>query len=881
MIIKSNGKTIHITPDGSIKIDDKHYYDNKAYLKSIHNALIPLLEKDSSINYNDIPYSLRKKINKSLNNVFENLQNNEEGIIALNHLKEFGILAEKKAQLKSLSLSINNSLFKLGLGDLDKFYFNNKKEKLEFIEKLNTNGVVNHVAINKFVAYYKENKLNDFKFFNETLQDYGLKNQSDILKHYNDHIDESFKLDSKEFGLISVVKRDLMELQNKVIKDAISSGLDVPVDLPRFISPSDKIKDELINPEKVKFIQRLSFENGKYKSSNFNEDHSVSSSLREKFIKELKTQEKIVNIDTNDNVDLIRLQILNNNGFSFDRMRNWALNYKSDIVGPQRTMLIAQSGIKYCNKLVECGILQTSNYEDFTFTSPRAREILLENPNATFNELADEIIKEFKSEDVDVDGKSFDTISKEVYNNQRKEFYAFLDAQYESFYKPQDITIDKFKEDILKDDSAELKRLNDLYPALKDVNYSELVEEYYEQKIYDYDRTSTFDFSNKKNQDELLNKWKEIQVLNRNKSEDDLETTSKFINISAVRFGGVSLSSLENWKDNVSLPGNQAEKFVQMSIEQAKELVSIGILKTSDNENFSFVDNYAKEVLYKNFDKTINELEILNFGEKRLKDEIISSKEISQEDKGKLKQEQFIDNLKSKLSERVPEKQLKDILIEIHGNNIKMSLNEKETFFSINDKSLENKNIDKFLSKIGIPKETPTKETPAKVEVLTMKDINAAKKTLVHKLNKDSNAKSEDYIKVNEFIAGQKQLLTDGKLDKKQFEESLKELNQGNKYDSILNKLLIFNNNYEKSSSKEYIKFMRDEEKELSEEIENACIKNKDFKESLIKFCDGDNIDSYKYFFLSNLLDNINDETETKELLKDNTANEKTNEVLG
>lgn len=619
MFIKNNGQKIKINPDGSITIGDKVYYDINSNLKNIN--LSPLLGKEESIEYKNIPIGIRKKINKSLNEIFDNLQASDDSIVALNHLKKFGILSETKDILRESSRKINASLFKMGFSNLDKFYFDNKKAKLEFIKTLDVNDKVNYEAIANYVLYYKENNINNYKVFNETLQDFGIKNQSEILKYYNDSIDSNFELGSEEFGIISFAKRDLINLQNKIIQDAISLGLDIPADLPRFVAPSDKIKDETINPAKIKLIQTLEFVNtSNYKNNYFNSDHSISLELKEKFIKELKTQEKIINIDTNDNLELIKLQVLNNNGFSFSRMKNWALNNKSEILGPQKSMVIAQTGLKYCNKLVECGILKTSNFEDYTFSCPRAREILLENSDKSFNDLADLMINEFKglTDEIKKDEKF---INDDVVKKEKKDFFDFLDAQYNSFYKTQNINFETFKNDILKDNSQELNRINDLYPALKTISAIDLIREYEEKKIYTYDRTNTLNFNSKKEKDILNKLWKETQDTNRNKLEEDIKAPIEFINVSAVKFEGINLHKLNEWKDNVSLPGDQAEKFVELSIKHAKDLVNIGILKTTDNEVFTFNDKYSREILFRNYNKSLDELEILNLGTKKLRDE--------------------------------------------------------------------------------------------------------------------------------------------------------------------------------------------------------------------------------------------------------------------
>lgn len=685
MFIKNNGQKLKINPDGSITIGDKVYYDINNNLKNL--TLDPLLNNEQSIEYRNIPIGIRKRINKSLNEIFDNLEASDDSIVALNHLKKFGLISETKSILRESSKKINASLFKMGFSNLDKFYFDNKKAKLEFIKTLDVNDKVNHEAIAKYVLYYKENNINNYRVFNETLQDFGIKNQSDILRYYNDSIDSSFKLSSEEFGIISFAKRDLINLQNKIIQDAISLGLDIPADLPRFVAPSDKIKDETINPAKIKLIQTLELiENSNYKSNYFNSDHSVSLELKEKFIKELKIQEKIINIDTNDNLELIKLQVLNNNGFSFQRMKNWALNNKLEILGPQKSMIIAQTGLKYCNKLVECGILKTSNFEDYTFSCPRARDILLENSDKSFNELADLMINEFKAITEIKENEHFETTNDEVVKKEKKDFFDFLDAQYNSFYKTQNIDFETFKNDILKDNSQELNRINDLYPALKTISASDLIKEYEDKKIYTYDRTNTLTFNSKKEKDVLNKLWKETQDTNRSKSEEDIKAPIEFINVSAVKFEGINLHKLNEWKNNVTLPGDQAEKFVELSIKHAKDLVNIGILKTNDNEIFSFTDNFAKETLFKNYDKSLDELEILNLGTKKLREEFNKINSIEKNGKDVTKQ----DTDSKKITEVV--------VVADEEQSISVPENNKEVISSTNHSLEDNELITKFLT---------------------------------------------------------------------------------------------------------------------------------------------------------------------------------------
>ena len=627
MIIKNGKKQLIINNDGSIKILNKNYIDKDNNLKNIEHSLKPLLDNNQSIDYIDIPFHIRTKLNKALNNVFNSLEENEEGIFALNYLNQYGILKEKKDLLNNARLKINSSLFKLGLNDLDRFYFKNKKAKLEFIDnfekKIYVYDNLKNENILKFIQYYKDNEINNFKLFVDVLNDYGVREMPEILKYYNDSIDSNYSLSSKEFGLISLVKRDLIELQNQVIKDAIEEGIDIPLDLPRFTSPTDNIKMEIIDNEKIRKIKSLNFSD---KNSSFFINNKPIKELQNKIIEEIKVQEKIVNVDINDNIKLIQLQLISNNGYSFSKMKDWVFNKNNDILSPNRMINIAQSSIKYCNKLVECGILKTDNYEDFYFSSPMTREILLKNSSATFNELADLVINEFDSENTDI--SSNDTVTKNT-KFDKQEIFDFLEAEYNSFYKPENKTISDFIEDIKNNNTLIKKRVDELYPFLKN-DLNKLINEYEDIKKYTFVRNNDIVFDKEKLSDIDL-KWKEIQAINREFSkldnndpkiiEEKNDVTIKFINISCVKFGNIKFDSLEKWKENSiknGLDKKIAESFVYKSIQQAKDLTSIGILKTNDNKNFYFKDAFAKEILFKNFDKGIETLKELNKGIKTL-----------------------------------------------------------------------------------------------------------------------------------------------------------------------------------------------------------------------------------------------------------------------
>ena len=89
------------------------------------------------------------------------------------------------------------------------------------------------------------------------------------------------------------------------------------------------------------------------------------------------------------------------------------------------------------------------------------------------------------------------------------------------------------------------------------------------------------------------------------------------MNISAVKFGGVSKSQLEKWQNFAVSKGADKEvtqKYVDASLRNAEQLKQAGIFKEVSQGEFRFVDTFAKEVLYKNLNKPVAEIEKANQG---------------------------------------------------------------------------------------------------------------------------------------------------------------------------------------------------------------------------------------------------------------------------
>jgi len=131
----------------------------------------------------------------------------------------------------------------------------------------------------------------------------------------------------------------------------------------------------------------------------------------------------------------------------------------------------------------------------------------------------------------------------------------------------------------------------------------------------EYDRTPSIKFRAAATKKEVTQKWQELQKINKEQQAQNRD----FMNISAVRFNGVSQKSLEKWQENAIKNGVKdeiAQKFVDATLRNAAELEKAGIFKQKETGEFRFVDSFAKETLYQNLDRPVAELQELNKGTK-------------------------------------------------------------------------------------------------------------------------------------------------------------------------------------------------------------------------------------------------------------------------
>jgi hypothetical protein len=143
------------------------------------------------------------------------------------------------------------------------------------------------------------------------------------------------------------------------------------------------------------------------------------------------------------------------------------------------------------------------------------------------------------------------------------------------------------------------------------------------------ERTPTLDFLDKKVQEQIGKEWTHQQAKNR----ANAEPTRNFMNIAAVKFNGVKKDALEKWGEQAKSHGNVGnsviEKFINATLRNAEELVKAGIMQIAEPGNYKFVDNYAKEALYKNIDKPVSQIAEANKG-KEVTREIAPKEELKE-----------------------------------------------------------------------------------------------------------------------------------------------------------------------------------------------------------------------------------------------------------
>lgn len=579
MIIKNNGEFFQINHKGEFIFEDKIYPIKKIDCRNIIKQL-SAFSNNNAMEFNDIPKGLQNKITLGLDEISSSLnEKNVDDILIISKLEKLGLLKEQREKLQKLIDEIRKKSYSLGLGNIEKNYLKQIKYYDDIInyDELKDKKQREHIAL--FVADFKNSKSMDFGFFYETMLDFEVDNIKEILELYNDKIDSSFKLEEQEFKQVSLMKRDLMQLQMSIIETAQKEGYGIPKDLIKFASPSNRIKDEAINPQKLKMIANWDFEKNNsdivYKNDAFLKNGDFSEKGKEVIYEQLAKEVNSLNIDSDNCVGMINTQLVKNNGFNLDDMKNWAMMSKeNNILSPQRAMSVATSGVVQCNKLVDCGILKTSDGENYTFTSSRAREIMFENLDASYNKLADLVIKEHC---ISFTNNIEKEINEKLFEKQMEEMIEYLESQFKTYYLPQgkEFDINKFKEDILCNGSEESQRFSKVYKELsKGISFEKLVDTYCGERK-EYDTRSK------------LSDWQKtaLEAIEISKRQDCYEAK----NLKEIVDSELNLFSFKN------VEKNELKDFLYSYFEiKDKEAIAKQQLFNEEQKNSIFIDKLEK-----------------------------------------------------------------------------------------------------------------------------------------------------------------------------------------------------------------------------------------------------------------------------------------------
>jgi len=178
--------------------------------------------------------------------------------------------------------------------------------------------------------------------------------------------------------------------------------------------------------------------------------------------------------------------------------------------------------------------------------------------------------------------------------------YLKLDSQAQQEFENQYI----FRKEPLQERVQEIQAMDKVVQKLQEP-IKEIV----------FERNATTDFKAQATKDEITQTWAKLQKINREQQAQNRD----FMNISAVRFGSVSQKNLERWQQQATEKGIDpkiTQKFVDATLRNARELEKAGIFVQKENQQgeYQFRDSFAKEVLFKNLDKPVAELETLNKG---------------------------------------------------------------------------------------------------------------------------------------------------------------------------------------------------------------------------------------------------------------------------
>lgn len=186
----------------------------------------------------------------------------------------------------------------------------------------------------------------------------------------------------------------------------------------------------------------------------------------------------------------------------------------------------------------------------------------------------------------------------------------------------------------LKEKAKELKLSNDIISAKQNSqNYSETLNF---NKKYDFEKYSNIKRKSENNTDysNITNLINEVQTARNNfKKENNIDAfrieQSKFYNLMILRNNGLSMKALNSYLETAKIPNK--DQYLINIINHADNLISTGLLIKRDND-YIFVDEKAKSILFENYEKDFNTLSDINYSEYTKKENTNNSSKISVED---------------------------------------------------------------------------------------------------------------------------------------------------------------------------------------------------------------------------------------------------------
>lgn len=313
-------------------------------------------------------------------------------------LRKMNILNENRETLEAAyKRTIKNALvFKTSFISLAKKLSNTTNEnELSSFVRASDNSRAFAIALDALRAKHHKN----YAFYREIMHDFGIYDEKQILSYFNDKIDPNYS--TNEFGFASLAKKSILDLQEKVINDAVALGYSAPSDLPRYTNPNNALFEEKVPERKTILISSTMDKNLDKISEAFlmikpslledgvlKEEHSV-------FLRS-KIKEMVALLQKEEHFDgrmLFNLFAIQHDGLSQSALLDWAkYSHENGVYSAEKAYSFAISAIRHANRLVDFGILKTEDGKNFVFTHESARTILYENLNSSYNAIADAMV---------------------------------------------------------------------------------------------------------------------------------------------------------------------------------------------------------------------------------------------------------------------------------------------------------------------------------------------------------------------------------------------------------------------------------------------------------------------------------------------------------